>query len=134
MEGLQLSPLSVAADTSEMFAVLLTPLARAVTVAVESPERVPLVALNVVEEEPEGTVTEVGVVKLELLSLTETAKPLPDAALVSVTVQVEVCDGPKEDGLQLRLLGTGGACKVSVAVLVTLLAEAVIVADALELT
>ncbi len=73
-----------------MFAVLSTPLAEAVTVAVESLVRVPLVALKVVEEEPEGTVTEVGVVKLELLSLTETTKPLPDAAWVRVTVHVEV--------------------------------------------
>ncbi len=90
MEGLQLSPLSVAADTSEMFAVLLTEFAVAVTVAVESLERVPLVALKVVEEAPDGTVTEVGVVKLELLSPTETTKPLPDAALLSVIVQVDV--------------------------------------------
>jgi hypothetical protein len=90
VDGLQLRPLSAAAAVSEMFAVLLTPLAEAVTVAVESPDRVPLPALKVVEEEPEGTVTEVGVVKLELLSLMETTKPLPDASLVSVTVQVEV--------------------------------------------
>ncbi len=90
MDGLQLRPLRAAAVASEMLAVLLTPFAEAVTVAVELPERVPLVALKVVDEEPEGTVTEVGVVKLELSSLMETAKPPPGAALVSVTVQVEV--------------------------------------------
>jgi hypothetical protein len=90
LDGLQLRPLRAAAAASEMFAVLLTPLAEAVTVTVELLERVPLVALKVVEAEPEGTVTEEGVVRLELLSLTETTKPLPDAVCVSVMVHVDV--------------------------------------------
>ena len=90
MDGLQLRPLSAVAATNEMLAVLLTPLAEAVMVAVESLVIVPVLALNVVEEEPDGTVTEEGVVKAALLSLMETVKPLPDAALVSVTVHVEV--------------------------------------------
>ena len=89
MDGLQLRPLSAVAATNEMLAVLLTPLAEAVMVAVESPVRVPVLALKVTEEEPEGTVTEEGVVKEELLSLMEITSPLPDAAWVSVTVQVE---------------------------------------------
>ena len=73
-----------------MLVLLLTPLAEAVMVAVESLVRVPVLALKVVEEEPDGTVTEEGVAKAELLSLTETVKPPPTGALVSVMVQVEV--------------------------------------------
>ncbi len=57
---------------------------------VESPATDPATAGKLTEVEPEDTVTEEGVVKLELLSLTEMTKPLPDAAWVSVTVQVEV--------------------------------------------
>ena len=72
-----------------MLVLLLTLLAEAVMVAVESLVRVPVLALKVVEEEPDGTVTEEGVVREELLSLMETTSPLPDAVWVSVTVQVE---------------------------------------------
>ena len=81
---------------------------------------VPAVALNVLDVDPAGTVTEPGTVSRLLLLDSRTTEPPAGAACESVRVQVDVTALPKLAGAQDRELGTTGAVNEKTAVLMTL--------------
>jgi hypothetical protein len=87
-DGLQLIPLNPAAAVTITEAVLFTPAALAVTVALCDVEALPAVAVNIPLVAPEATVMEAGTVSAALLLLRLTAKPALGAAFVNPTVQV----------------------------------------------
>ncbi len=69
---------------------------------------VPAAALKLAEVAPEGTVTEAGTVRTELLSDKVTATPPDGAAPPNVTVHVELASEAIEVGVQVRLVSGGG--------------------------
>jgi hypothetical protein len=69
----------------------------------------PAVAVKVILVKPAGTITDAGTPRAELLSLNVTAYPLPGAALVNPTVQVEEAPEITVDGEQASEERTAGA-------------------------
>jgi len=67
---------------------------------------VPAVAVNVVELEPAGTVTEAGIARDELLEVNPTAAPPEGASPLRIKVQVLDPAGARLDGIQASELGT----------------------------
>jgi hypothetical protein len=86
--GVQASEVRLTGAARLIAAVLDTPLRVAVSVALCVLVMVPAVALNVVEVDAAGTVTEVGAVSRVLLSDSVTTVPPVGAAELMVTVQV----------------------------------------------
>jgi hypothetical protein len=75
------------------------------------------VAVNVAEVAPDGTATEEGEARNELLSESVTEAPPPGAALFKLTVQVVIRPPTKVDGLHPTDDIVTGATTVTVAVL-----------------
>ena len=109
-------------------AVLLTPAALAVNVAVCELATVLAVATKAAVVAPETTVTAAGAGSAALLLDRLTASPLPVAALVRVTVQVVVCPDNTLPGVQEIDDNCAGETRLKVKVCVTPLALAVITA------
>ncbi len=116
-----------------MFAVWELLFSEAVMVAVVSLLTVPAVAVKVAVEEPDATFTLPGTLSVPELLESATAV-LPDAALVRVTVQVDVPDVPRLDGLHETALTWTTATSEMFAVRVLPFSEAVMVAVASLLT
>jgi hypothetical protein len=104
--GLQLSADRATGATSDSEALAEVPLRVAVICAVASVETAATVAEKVAVVAPAATVTEVGVVTLELLSERATLAPPVGAAVFRVTVQVDEPAAVNEEGEQLSPLGT----------------------------
>jgi hypothetical protein len=66
---------------------------------------------------PEATVTDAGTVSRALLLDNETTAPPEGAACVNVTVQVDETPVPRLEGAHDTELGTTGAVKLKIAVL-----------------
>jgi hypothetical protein len=114
--GLHESAETSMVEANEMEAVWELPLREAVTVAVWSLEIVPAVAAKFAELLPDATVTDAGTVRvLRLLNRPTTAPPVP-AALVKVTVQVELAPVPTLAGLHDTPLTSGGFTSAMLAV------------------
>ena len=73
-----------------------------------------VVALNVVASAPAATVTEVGTVRLVLLSISVTLAPPVGAALVRVTVQALEEFDPRLVGVQISDEANTGAARLIV--------------------
>ncbi len=103
--GLQANPLIRAGPAATVTeAVLELPFTLAVTVTAVLVVTVPAVAVKVAVRLPAATVTEVGTVRAELLSDTETLRAPEGAARVKVIVQVAVVPDTTEVGLQVSPL------------------------------
>ena len=125
LAGLQLSPVTVIADTSDTAAVWLLPFRDAVMVAVWSLVMVPAVDVKVAVVLPEPTATEAGVVSsAELSDRVTVAPPVFD----TVTVQVALAPLPRPVGTQLSPLRVTGATSETVVVWVLPFRVAVMVA------
>ena len=127
LAGVQDIPLSTVAAFRFTDAVLLSPLQLAVTVAVWSLLTVPAVALNVPLLDPVLIVMLAGTLNTPRL-LDNVTVAVVVAALVSVTVQVELCPVPRVPGVQLNADNCAGATRFKVNVCVTPPAVAVITA------
>jgi hypothetical protein len=82
-----------------------------VIVAVWSAVMVPAVVVNAADAVKAATVTELGTVRLLLLSLRVTVAPLAGAAFERVTVQVAALPVPRLVGLQESEDTTAGATR-----------------------
>ena len=125
--GEQFTPLSRAAAARLMVAGWLCPFRLAVTVAVALLLTVPAVAVKVPLLAPVAMVMLAGTVSTPVL-LDRLSVAMLNAALFSVTVQVEVCAVPKVLGAQLALDNCAGATRLKLVVFAVLLAVAVMVA------
>lgn len=126
--GLHARVESATEDTKLKVTFCETPFSVAVTVALWSPEIVPVVALNVAEVAAAAIVTEAGVVRAALSSDTVTEVPPAGAALVSVTVQVLEAFGPRLVGLQTSAESATEVARFKVKLCEMLLSVAVTVA------
>lgn len=115
--GEQVRVLGIDSGVTVTEAVLETLLAVAVTVTAVLAVTVEADTVKLAEVAPEPTVTEVGVVRAELLSPKVTASPPVGAAELRVTVQVEVPPEEIDVGEQLRVLSAGRTVTVRLAVL-----------------
>jgi len=88
----------------------------------------PVVALNVIDADPAGTVTEAGTVNAEFVFVNVTAAPPAGAALVRVTVQVLDPFAPRLFGLQTTDDTSTDAVRLTVVLAELLLYVAVTVA------
>lgn len=105
--GTQLNDVIWSGATSDKAEDCELPFKAATTDAFWSVVKLPAVALNdAVVAEP-ATVTEAGTVRTAFVLLNCTAAPPFGAALLNVTVQVLVADGPRLPGAQLRELTRG---------------------------
>ncbi|MBK9170133.1 MAG: hypothetical protein IPM24_22090 [Bryobacterales bacterium] len=102
------------AAARETVVVTEVPLATAVTVAEEEPVTGPAVAVKLADVAPAETVVERGTVSCSEVEERPTVSPAGGAALLSVTVQVEVPPELSADGAQERFDGIAGPCSVSV--------------------
>lgn len=90
-------------------------------------------AVKVAVVKPAATVTDDGTETLALLLVTARVLPPGGAAVFNVTVQIELPGPVRAEGVQLRALGFTTGCTVTVVVLLTPPALAVMVADFGEL-
>jgi hypothetical protein len=116
--GLHVNPLNCTTGDTVTVAVLLTPLAVAVTVTVCALDTVAAVALKDPEAAPEATVTLAGTGNATLLLDRVTVSALV-AAFVSVTVHVVLCPDVTVDGEQATVDSWAGAEALRVKVLDT---------------
>ena len=128
LDGLQVTPLGTTAATRLMAACWLTPFNVAVTVAVALALTVPAVAVNVPLLALVAIVMLAGTVSTPVL-LDRLTVAVLNAALFSVTVQVDVCAVPSVLGKQLTLDNCAGDTIARVVVRDVPLALAVMVAD-----
>ena len=127
LAGVQVRLLSATAEFKLTDVVRVCPLQFAVTVAVWSLATVPAVAVNVPLLDPVLIVMLAGTLNAPRLLDNATVAALV-AALVNVTVQVELCPVPRIPGVQLKPDNCTGATRFNVNVCVTALALAVITA------
>ena len=127
LAGVQDKQLSVIAAFRFTDALLLCPFQLAVTVAVWSLLTVPAVAVKVPLLDPALIVMLAGTLNRPRL-LDKAIVAALVAALLSVTVQVELCHVPRIPGVQLNADNCAGATRFKVNVCVTPLALAVITA------
>jgi hypothetical protein len=95
-------------DSIEMVAVLVTPPAVAVRMALVEPVTDPAVAVNVVADAPAGTDADAGTASAPALLVNETAKPPAGAGLVNPSVQLTFPPGLTAARLHESVDKTGG--------------------------
>ena len=127
LAGLQVTPLGVTVATRLTVVFTVWAFRLAVTVAVALLLTVPAVAVKVPLLAPVAMVMLAGTVSTPVL-LDRLSVAMLNAALFSVTVQVEVCAVPNVLGAQLTLDNCAGATRLKLVVFAVLLAVAVMVA------
>jgi hypothetical protein len=113
LAGVQERLVSVARGESVTAKPAEEPLSEALRVAVPAAVIEEAVAVKVVEETPEGTVTEAGTANAALLLASETRAPPTGAVRFRVTEQLEVPEPVMVEGVQLRAVSRAAGSRLT---------------------